>query len=362
MKIVSKIAGLSAALMVLAGCAAPPPASNAPAGTAPAADNTAAPAPAASQVVNVYSARHYGPMEKVFAEFTKETGIEVRISQGSVQSLLERLKAEGATSPADMFYSIDAGSLWLAAEEGLLQPIDSQTLRDAMPENLRDPNGRWFGVSQRARTIVYNPDKVKPEELSTYAALADPQWKGRLCLRPATHIYTLALVAGMISMQGPDEARKVVEGWVANAPQYIDSDTRIVETVAAGGCDVGIVNSYYVGNLLKTTPDLKAKLFWANQERERDGVFMNLTGAGVTTSARNKDQAVKLIEWLATRGQAADDTGIPGSNSEFPVDPKAEVPAILKTFGEFKINPVDKADYGKFQADAIKMLQEAGYK
>jgi iron(III) transport system substrate-binding protein len=350
MKTVSKIAGLSAALVVLAGCAAPPPAANAPAATAP----------AASQVVNVYSARHYGPLEKVFAEFTKETGIEVRISQGSVQSLLERLKAEGATSPADMFYSIDAGSLWLAGEEGLLQPIDSQVLKDAVPENLRDAQGRWFGISQRARTIVYNPDTVKPEELSTYAALADPKWKGRLCLRPATHIYTLALVGGMISTKGPDETRKIVEGWVANEPQYIDSDTRIVETVAAGGCDVGIVNSYYVGNLLKTTPDLKANLFWANQDD--NGVFVNLTGAGVTTSARNKDQAVKLIEWLATRGQAADDTGIPGSNSEFPVDPKAELPAILKTFGEFKTNPVDKADYGKFQADAIKMLQEAGYK
>ncbi len=298
----------------------------------------------------------------MLAEFTKETGIDVRISQGSVQSLVERLKAEGNTSPADLFYSIDAGSLWMAAEEGLLQPVDSQVLNEAVPENQRDPQGRWYGISQRARTIVYNPDKVKPEQLSTYAALGDPQWKGRLCLRPATHIYTLALVAGMISMEGPDEARKIVDGWVANEPQYIDSDTRIVETVAAGGCDVGIVNTYYVGNLLKANPDLKAKLFWANQEGKLSGVFMNLTGAGVTASARNKDQAIKLIEYLATRGQAADETGIPGSNSEYPIDPKAEVPAVLKTFGEFKVNPVDKADYGKFQADAIRLLQEAGYK
>jgi iron(III) transport system substrate-binding protein len=354
---VTKIAGLSAALALLVGCAAPPPSAGIP---TPA--NSPAAAPAASQVVNVYSARHYGPMENVFAEFTRQTGIEVRISQGSVQSLVERLKAEGNTSPADLFYSIDAGSLWMAAEEGLLQPTDSQVLKDAVPENQRDAQGRWFGISQRARTLVYNPDKVKPEQLSTYAALADPQWKGRLCMRPATHIYTLALVAGMISMKGPDETRKIVDGWVANEPQYIDSDTRIVETVAAGGCDVGIVNSYYLGNLLKANPDLKARLFWANQEGERDGVFMNLTGAGVTASARNKDQAIKLIEWLATRGQAADDTGIPGSNSEYPIDPKTEVPAVLKTFGEFKVNPVDKADYGKFQSDAIKLLQEAGYK
>jgi len=201
---------------------------------------------------------------------------------------------------------------------------------------------------------------VKPEELSTYAALADSKWKGRLCMRPATHIYTLALVGGMLSTKGAEETRKIVDGWVANQPQYIDSDTRIVETVAAGGCDVGIVNTYYVGNLLKATPDLKAKLFWANQDD--GGVFMNLTGAGVTTSARNKEQAIKLMEWLATRGQAADDAGIPRSNSEYPVDPKAEVPAVLKTFGEFKIHPVDKADYGRFQTDAIKLLQEAGYK
>ena len=358
MNIDRKIAGLGAALVALAGCAAPPPVAN----NAPAVAEVTVAAPAASQVVNVYSARHYGPMEKVFAEFTKETGIDVRISQGSVQSLVERLKAEGNTSPADLFYSIDAGSLWMAAEEGLLQPVDSQVLNEAVPENQRDPQGRWYGISQRARTIVYNPDKVKPEQLSTYAALGDPQWKGRLCLRPATHIYTLALVAGMISMEGPDEARKIVDGWVANEPQYIDSDTRIVETVAAGGCDVGIVNTYYVGNLLKANPDLKAKLFWANQEGKLSGVFMNLTGAGVTASARNKDQAIKLIEYLATRGQAADETGIPGSNSEYPIDPKAEVPAVLKTFGEFKVNPIDKADYGKFQADAIRLLQEAGYK
>jgi iron(III) transport system substrate-binding protein len=323
--------------------------------TAPA--STAAPS---SQVVNVYSARHYGAMEGVLQRFTQETGIDVLISQGSVQTLLQRLEAEGQQTPADVFMSIDAGGLVVAANKGLLQLVESEILQRNIPENLRDPQGRWFGLSQRVRTIMYNPATVKPEELSTYAALGDPKWKGRLCLRPATHIYTIALVASLIAEMGEADAEAVVGGWVANEPQYIDSDTRILETIEAGGCDVGLTNHYYLGNKLNENPNFGVELFWANQAER--GVHRNISGMGVTAAARNKENAVKLIEWLSDQGQAADNTGLPGGNSEYPANPNAPVGSVLQSFGEFKIDPLPLAAYGEFQEAAVKLLERAGYK
>jgi hypothetical protein len=154
---------------------------------------------------------------------------------------LERLRAEGKATPADLFFVIDAGTLQIAAEEGLLQPVDSEVLRTVIPPELRDPQNRWFALTQRVRTIVYNSNKVKPSELSTYEALADRKWRGRLCMRPATHIYTISLVAGMIANLGERRAEQVVRGWVANRPTFIDSDSRILENIAAGKCDVAII-------------------------------------------------------------------------------------------------------------------------
>jgi iron(III) transport system substrate-binding protein len=314
---------------------------------------------AQQQVVNVYSARHYGALEAVFSRFTEETGIQVRLSQGSVQSLLERLRAEGSQTPADVFFSIDAGGLDLAASEGLLQAVDSEVLTSAIPEDLRDPGNMWFALSQRFRTIMYNPAVVDPALLSDYASLADPQWNGRLCLRPATHIYTIALVGGLIAELGEDEAAAIVNGWVANNPQYIDSDTRILETIEAGGCDVAITNHYYLANKLVENPEFPVSIFWANQEST--GVFRNISGMGVTANALNRDNAVTLIEWMATEGQAADTTGIPGGNREFPVNPEAPLHEVLAGFGEFVIDPLPLSDYGDYQEAALTLLETAGY-
>ncbi len=323
---------------------------------------TATPPPATpgAQVVNVYSARHYGAMEGVLQRFSQETGIDVLLSQGSVQTLLQRLEAEGKQTPADVFMSIDAGGLVVAANKGLLQPIESAVLQRNIPEALRDPQNRWFGLTQRVRTIMYNPARVKPEELSTYAALADPKWKGRLCLRPATHIYTIALVASLIAERGEAGAEEIVKGWVANEPQYIDSDTRILETIEAGGCDVGLTNHYYLARKLSENPNFGVELFWANQAEQ--GVHRNISGMGVTAAARNRANAVKLIEWLSDQGQAADSTGLPGGNFEFPANPNAPIGAILQSFGGFKINPLTLTAYGDFQEAAVKLLERAGYK
>jgi iron(III) transport system substrate-binding protein len=313
------------------------------------------------QVVNVYSARHYGAMEAAFTAFTDATGIEVRLSQGSAQSILERLRAEGTQTVADVFFTIDAGGLDLAADEGLLQAIESDILDAAVPAELRDEDNRWFAVSQRMRTIMYNPDTVDPSELSTYEQLADPVWNGRLCLRPATHIYTISLTGSLIERLGEAEAERVVAGWVANNPQYIDSDTRILETIAAGGCDVGLTNHYYLARLLSENPDFPVRLFWANQGEDASGVFRNVSGVGVTAAAINLENAIRLIEWMATDGQAADDTGIPGGNYEFPTNADAALHPLLTEFGEFTINPMPLSSYGDFQEAAIALLERAGY-
>lgn len=316
---------------------------------------------AQDNVVNVYSARHYGALEAPFEAFTAATGIEVRVSQGSPQALLERLRAEGDRTPADVFLAIDAGVLSLAAEEGLLQPIESALLLENIAPEYRDPNNYWFGLSIRVRTIAYNPDFVDPEDLSTYAALADPEWEGRLCMRPATHIYTISLVSSLIYHLGEEEALEVVEGWVANDPIYIDSDTRILETVASGGCDVGLINHYYYANLLAQNPDLNAKLFWVNQDE--GGTFFNINGAGVTTNARNRENAIAFIEYLSSlEGQAGTPEGFPGSNNELPTNPVAEPFALFSELGEFQLNvEYPLWEYGDYQQAAVELLENAGY-
>lgn len=310
-------------------------------------------------VVNIYSARHYGAIEEPFTRFTEETGIEVRLSQGSVQSLMERLRAEGAQTPADVVLFIDAGGLTVMADEGLLQPISSTVLAEAIPDLLKDPDGHFYGVSQRVRTIMYNPEFVSPDELSTYAALADPMWEDRLCMRPATHIYTIALVASMIANLGEAETEEIVSGWVANNPTYINSDTRQLQTVAAGGCDVAVANHYYLGRLKAEDPDFPVEVFWANQEEQ--GTHRNITGLGVTANARNYDNAVTLIEWFATEGQSPDSSGLPGSNYEYPANPEAEVNEVIAEFGEFTIDPIDIREYGYNQEAAIQLLERTGY-
>lgn len=306
-------------------------------------------------VVNLYTSRHYG-VEPVFAEFTKETGIEVRFAFGETVELRERLKAEGRRTPADIYIAVDAGNLWLAAEQGLLQPIQSEVLERNIPAALRDPQNLWFGLTKRVRTILYHPDRVDPAELSTYEALADPKWRGRLIMRPATHVYTKSLVASLIAAHGEARAEEIVRGWMANDPVMIDSDTRILETLAAGGGDVAIANHYYLGRLLAADPGFPVRVFWANQDDR--GVHANVSGAGVTAYARNRENAIKLLEWLSGPGQGL----FAGGNFEYPVNPKVAPHPIIAGFGAFKRDPINITDYGRLQAAAIRLLGRAGYR
>jgi iron(III) transport system substrate-binding protein len=311
-----------------------------------------------NSVVNVYTARHYG-VEEAFAEFTRETGIAVRFTTGSDAVLRERIKAEDKYTPADVYIAVDAGNLWLAAQDGLLSPVVSEVLAANIPENLRDTENRWFGLTKRVRTIMYHPDRVSPEELSTYEALADPKWRGRLAMRPATHSYTQSLVANLIAIHGREQTGEIVRSWVANSPTLIDSDTRILETLAAGGADVAIANHYYLGRLLDANPGFPVRVFWANQGDGGRGAHANISGAGVTTHATNRDSAVKLLEWLSSPGGQklfAD------SNHEFPANPNVEPHPIIAGFGAFITDPIDKSEYGRLQVEAIKLLDEAGYR
>lgn len=306
-------------------------------------------------VVRVYSARHYD-LERAFEVFAHETGISVEFLTGSDGELRERIKAEGDQTQADVFMVVDAGNLYLAAREGLFQPVDSQRLRAAVPQHLRDPSGLWFGLSQRARTIVYNPQRVDPAELSTYEALAEPRWEGRLCLRNSTNVYTQSLVASLIAHHGYEAALGVVRGWVANRPQFINNDVEILQTVAAGGCDVAITNHYYLARLIAEDPDFPVQVFWANQDGR--GTHVNISGAGVTAAAEHPEEAVRLLEWLATDGQSEFVDG----NYEYPVNPDVRAaPLLVERFGSFKPDPLPAAEYGARNAEAVKLMDEAGY-
>src|SRR5688572_25857605 len=247
----------------------------------------AGPAQAAGEPLVVYTARKYQLVEELFQEYGRERGIEVKSVTDDGAPLIQRLTAEGANSPADVFISVDAGDLWRATQAGLLQPVKSPTLEAAIPAHLRDPAGHWFGLAVRARTIAYSTERVKPAELSTYAALAEPRWKGKLCLRSGKHAYNQSLVAMMIGDIGEPATEQVVRGWIANlAAEPFSNDTLMLKAIAAGQCDVAITNSYYLGRLQNETPSFPVQIFWADQGGR--GTHVNISGGGVTKHAKNR--------------------------------------------------------------------------
>ncbi len=313
-------------------------------------------APAAGPEVVVYSARHYG-QEPAFEAFTKKTGIEIKILNGSSGEVFERLKAEGDKTPADVLLTIDAGNLWNAARAGLLAKVDSPDLVANIPAHFRDPENRWFGLTARARTIMYNVDKVKPAELSTYEALGDPKWKGRICLRTSGYIYNQSMLATMIKRYGEARTEEIVRGWAANQPVLINGDTKILEAIAAGQCDVGITNHYYLARILAKTPTFPVAPFWANQATT--GTHVNVSGAGVTAHAKNRANAIKLLEFLSSpeAQQMFADVSM-----EYPVNPQAGVNPIVAKWGKYKQDDVNVAAAGEFQAAATKLADRAGYR
>ena len=311
-----------------------------------------------AEEVVVYSARIEKLIKPMFDAFTKNTGVPVKFVTDKAGVLLARLKAEGKNTPADMLITTDAGNLWEAVQEGLLQPIESATLEANIPAHLRDPQKQWFGLSVRARTIVYNTQKVKPADLSTYEDLANPKWRGRLCLRTSKKVYNQSLVAMMIAEHGETWSEQVVRGWVANlATEPLSNDTKAMEFVAAGKCDVTIVNSYYYGRLIKKKPKIPLAIFWPNQAGS--GVHVNVSGAGVTKNAGNKHAAIMLLEFLSSKKAQNLFADV---NMEYPANPKIKPDSIVMGWGSFKQNQMNVVAAGELQTEAVKLMDRVGYR
>lgn len=312
---------------------------------------------AQAPTITVYSERKEHLIKPLFDEYTAKTGVQIRYITDSAGPLITRLENEGEATPADILITVDAGNLWQASERGVLRSLDSQLLESAVPEHLQAENNEWFALSSRARTIVYSTERVKPEELSTYEALADAKWKERLCLRTSKKVYNQSLVATMIKTLGEEKTQEVVEGWVANlATQPYSNDTVAMEAVEAGQCDVTIVNTYYYGRLQTERPDVKLALFWPNQDGR--GVHVNVSGAGITKHAKKPEQAQKLLEWLASEDAQYK---FAEANQEYPVNPAVRPSPLVASWGEFKADLVNVEAAGRLQAEAIKLMDRAGY-
>jgi iron(III) transport system substrate-binding protein len=314
--------------------------------------------------VNVYSARHYDTDKSIYTKFTEQTGIKVNIIESKEDELIERIRNEGANSPADVLITVDAGRLSRAQEAGVLQPTRSEVLEKAIPAHLREPNGHWFGLTKRARVLVYNKEVVKPSELSTYEALAEPKWKGRVLIRSSTSVYNQSLAGALLAAHGEKATEEWARGLVANmARRPQGGDTDQIKAVAAGEGDVAVSNTYYFARLASSSkPEDRAVaeklgVFFPNQSDR--GTHVNISGIGVVKTAPNKDAAVKFIEYLVSpEAQKIFAEG----NFEYPVVKGVEVAPILMTWGEFKEDALNAAEFGRNNAEALKIMDRAGWR
>lgn len=313
---------------------------------------------ASDEAVVIYSARKEHLIKPQLDEFTKQTGIKTMLYTGKAGALIERVKAEGDGSEADILMLSDAGNLGYAASQGLLQPLNSKIIEENIPANLRDENGLWTGLSVRARTLVYSTERLQPSQLKGYQDLADPKWKGKLCLRTSKKVYNQSLVASLIAHDGEKQAKQVVKGWVNNlAAKPYAKDSHVMDAILAGRCDVGIVNSYYYGRLVADKPDTKLALFWANQDTT--GTHVNVSGAGMVKGSNQADNARKLIEWLA---QDKAQSIYAEVNQEYPANPEVKPSATVSAWGKFKADDLNLTEVAKGQMQAVRLMQMVGYR
>ncbi|MBF8774596.1 extracellular solute-binding protein [Pseudomonas fulva] len=311
---------------------------------------------AADEVV-VYSSRIDELIKPVFDAYTAETGVKVKFITDKEAPLMQRIKAEGEHGVADLLLTVDAGNLWQAEQMGILQPIRSDIIERNIPPQYRASSHDWTGLSLRARTIIYSTERVKPSELSTYEALADKQWEGRLCLRTAKKVYNQSLTATLIESHGEAKAEQIVKGWVNNlSTDVFSDDNAVIQAVEAGQCDVGVVNTYYYGRLHKQNPNLPVKIFWPNQQDR--GVHVNLSGIGLTKHAPHPEAATKLVEWMT--GEQAQKL-FADLNQEFPANPQVKPSDEVAAWGDFKADSIAVEVAGKRQAEAIRLMDRAGW-
>lgn len=347
---------LTAIAAIVVGCASQTP-SDTTAETTPPSDG--------EQVVNLYSARHYDTDRALYDEFTQQTGIEVNLVEAKGDELLERVKSEGENSPADVYVTVDAGNLWRAQEAGILQPVESEILESRIPEYLRDPEGHWFGLSKRARVIIYNKENVDPSELSTYEDLADPKWDGRIAIRSSSNVYNQSLVGSILATQGEEATEEWAKGVVDNFARPPEgNDTAQIRAVADGVADIGVVNSYYMGRLANSDDPEdqaiveKVGMFFPNQDGR--GTHVNISGGGVVATAPHPENAVKFLEYMVSPEAQ---TIFAKGNNEFPVVEDAALDnPYLEEFAGFKEDNLNASEFGKNNADALMIMDRAGWK
>jgi len=319
---------------------------------------------AEAQVVNVYSARKEAMILPLLKRFKAETGIDFNLITAKADELLKRLESEGRSTPADVFITTDAGRLQRAKEAGVLRAVNNAELEARIPQNLRDSENYWFGMSRRARVIFYARDRVDPVELSTYEALTDPRWKGRICIRSSSNIYNQSLVASMIEAQGVENTEAWARGLVANfARNPAGGDTDQLRAVAAGQCDVAIANTYYYGRLVKSSKQGDREvagalgLFWPNQDGR--GAHVNVSGAAITQHAKHPEAAERLLEFMAG---AESQTWYGEVNLEYPVTDDAQSSELLQSFGEFKGDSLNLSRLGENNRAAVQLMDRAGWR
>ena len=319
---------------------------------------------ALAQEVNVYSARKEALILPLLQKFKQQTGIGFNLITAKADALLKRLESEGQSTPADIFITTDAGRLQRAKDAGVLRPVENPTLSARIPENLRDKENYWFGLSQRARVIFYAKDRVDPAELSTYEALTDPKWKQRICIRSSGNIYNQSLVASMIAAHGPEKTEAWARGLVANfARKPAGGDTDQLRAAAAGLCDIAIANTYYYGRLVNSAREDDQKvanslgLFWPNQSER--GAHVNVSGAGITRYASHPEAAERLLEFLVN---PESQTWYAEVNNEYPVVADAKTPATLSAFGEFNSDSLNLTLLGENNRAALQLMDRAGWR
>jgi iron(III) transport system substrate-binding protein len=314
-------------------------------------------------VVNLYSSRHYDTDDQLYEGFRAATGIRVNVVEAEADQLIERIKNEGQNSPADILMTVDAGRLWRAEQEDLFQPVTSTTLTAAIPENLRHPDGLWFGLTQRARVLMYNKATVDPAELSTYEDLVDSKWRGRILTRSSTNVYSQSLVGSMIAVHGADETEDWARGLVANfARDPQGGDTDQIRAVAAGLGDVAISNTYYLARLIKSdraedqAVGEAIGVFFPNQDDR--GTHVNISGAGVVRTAPNAAAAVQFLEYLVSpEAQRI----FAESNNEYPVVEGVAIDSVVAGFGEFKADTLNASVFGRNNPEALRITDRAGW-
>jgi len=318
-----------------------------------------------SEEVNLYSARKERLIAPLLDQFTEATGITVNLVTGSASALIKRLAAEGRNTPADLLLTTDAGRLHVAAEKDLLQAAVSPTIAEQVPAHLRHTDNLWIGLSLRARVVIYNPERIEAASLSTYEDLADPKWRGKLCVRTSDNIYNQSLLASIIAHLGAEQAEAWAQGIVANMARKPKGNERAqVTAVATGECDVAIVNNYYVGNMLlsadarQSEAARQVRVFYPNQDGR--GVHVNVSGIGITQHARNRDNALRLIEFLLS-DQAQQ--WYAQTNVEYPIRDSIAVSDIIQGWGyPFKQDTLPMARLGELNGDAVRTFDRAGWR